>query len=90
MVDMIESWPLSKPEVISLLERHHIVPTQQRVEIAQVLFARPQHLAAEQVLSLVNQDASIASKATVYNTLVQNELSVPQQECAVFRFQGNA
>jgi Fur family iron response transcriptional regulator len=69
MVDMIKSWPLSKDEVITLLERHDIIPTQQRVEIAQVLFARPQHLAAEQVLSLVNQDESIASKATVYNTL---------------------
>lgn len=69
MVDMIKSWPLSKPEVINLLERHDIIPTQQRVEIAQVLFARPQHLAAEQVLSLVNQDESVASKATVYNTL---------------------
>ena len=69
MVDMIKSWPLSKSDVISLLERHDIIPTQQRVEIAQVLFARPQHLAAEQVLSLVNQDESVASKATVYNTL---------------------
>ena len=69
MVDMIKSWPLSKSEVISLLERHDIIPTQQRVEIAQVLFACPQHLAAEQVLSLVNQDESVASKATVYNTL---------------------
>jgi Fur family iron response transcriptional regulator len=69
MVDMIKSWPLSKSEVISLLERHDIIPTQQRVEIAQVLFARPQHLAAEQVLSLVNQEESVASKATVYNTL---------------------
>ena len=69
MVDMIKSWPSSKSEVISLLERHDIIPTQQRVEIAQVLFARPQHLAAEQVLNLVNQDQSVASKATVYNTL---------------------
>jgi Fur family transcriptional regulator, iron response regulator len=69
MVDMIKSWPLSKSEVINLLERHDIIPTQQRVEIAQVLFARPQHLAAEQVLSLVNQEQSVASKATVYNTL---------------------
>ena len=40
-----------------------------QVEIAQVLFARPQHLAAEQVLSLVNQEENVASKATVYNTL---------------------
>ena len=69
MVDMVKSWPHSKAEVIGLLERHDIIPTQQRVEIAQVLFARPQHLAAEQVLTLVNQEQNVASKATVYNTL---------------------
>jgi len=69
MVDMLKSWPLSKTEIIGLLEQHDIIPTQQRVEIAQVLFARPQHLAAEQVLAQVNQAASVASKATVYNTL---------------------
>ena len=69
MVDMLKSWPLSKTEIIGLLEQHDIIPTQQRVEIAQVLFARPQHLAAEQVLAQVNQATSVASKATVYNTL---------------------
>jgi len=69
MVDMLKNWPLSKSEIIGLLEQHDIIPTQQRVEIAQVLFARPQHLAAEQVLAQVNQATSVASKATVYNTL---------------------
>ena len=69
MVDIIKSWPLSKAEIISLLEQHDIIPTQQRVEIAQVLFARPQHLAAEQVQTLVNKEQNVASKATVYNTL---------------------
>ncbi|MHB8473222.1 MAG: Fur family transcriptional regulator [Gammaproteobacteria bacterium] len=69
MVDMLKNWPLSKTEIIGLLEQHDIIPTQQRVEIAQVLFARPQHLAAEQVLAQVNQATSVASKATVYNTL---------------------
>lgn len=69
MVDMLKNWPLSKSEIIGLLEQHDIIPTQQRVEIAQVLFARPQHLAAEQVLAQVNQTASVVSKATVYNTL---------------------
>lgn len=66
---MIKNWPLSKSEVTSLLVRHDIIPTQQRVEIAQVLFACPQHLAAEQVLSQVNQEQNVVSKATVYNTL---------------------
>jgi len=55
--------------VIERLRSHGITPTQQRVEIAQVLFARHQHLSADQVLTQVNaRDASV-SKATVYNTL---------------------
>lgn len=60
---------LTKQELIALLQRHGVMPTQQRVEIAQVLFARPQHLSAEQVLTMVNHERSLVSKATVYNTL---------------------
>ncbi|MBL1278500.1 MAG: transcriptional repressor [Ectothiorhodospiraceae bacterium] len=52
-----------------LLAQHGISPTQQRRQIAQILFARPQHLSADQVLEQVNQSGSVASKATVYNTL---------------------
>lgn len=55
--------------VSDLLARHHIAPTQQRRQIAQILFARPQHLSADQVLERVNQHGTVASKATVYNTL---------------------
>lgn len=60
---------MSKPEVIDVLRRHRISPTQQRVEIAQILLSRHQHLSAEQVLVLVNKDRAKVSKATVYNTL---------------------
>lgn len=60
---------LGKREVIALLQEHGITPTQQRLEIAQLLFARPQHLSAEQVLQMVNAEAPAVSKATVYNTL---------------------
>lgn len=63
------SKPLSKSEVVCLLQEHGITPTQQRVEIAQVLFAKPQHLSADQVLSMVNREHTLVSKATVYNTL---------------------
>lgn len=52
-----------------LLAQHGIAPTQQRRQIARILFVRPQHLSADQVLKQVNQDGSVASKATVYNTL---------------------
>lgn len=51
------------------LESRHIIPTPQRVEIARILLARPQHLSAEQVLSALAQGDLTVSKATVYNTL---------------------
>jgi Fur family iron response transcriptional regulator len=61
---------IDKDEVISELQGVGINPTLQRVEIARLLFARPQHLSAEQVLEQVNHDGRHAvSKATVYNTL---------------------
>lgn len=56
-------------DVVGLMREHGITPTQQRVEIAHVLFSRPQHLSAEQVLALVNRDRHVVSKATIYNTL---------------------
>jgi Fur family iron response transcriptional regulator len=56
-------------EVIERLKDAGVTPTQQRLEIAQILFARPQHLSAEQVLAIVNSDGQVVSKATVYNTL---------------------
>ena len=56
-------------EIIQRLTKHGISPTHQRVEIAQVLFAKPQHVSAEQVLNIVNNGHAVTSKATVYNTL---------------------
>ena len=52
-----------------LLGEHGIQPTLQRLEIAQTLFARDQHLSADEVLKMVNQSSTRVSKATVYNTL---------------------
>jgi len=60
---------MSDAEVGTRLRAHDITPTQQRVDIARILFARPQHLSAEQVLSIVNRDGQVVSKATIYNTL---------------------
>lgn len=59
----------SNSELIATLRAHAIKPTQQRIQIADVLFARPQHLSADQVLEQVNQRYGHVSKATVYNTL---------------------
>ncbi len=55
--------------IVDRLVAHGIQPTQQRVEIAQILFARPQHLSADQVLDQARAAGSRVSKATVYNTL---------------------
>lgn len=63
------SQPVPAPDLVGLLRRHGINPTQQRLEIAQILLARPQHMSAEQVLLEVNQGQALVSKATVYNTL---------------------
>ena len=69
---MIEKTTLpivTEANISAQLKAHDITPTQQRIEIAQILFARPQHLSAEQVLSIVNENGQVASKATIYNTL---------------------
>jgi len=55
--------------VIERLKAAGVTPTQQRVEIAAILFARDQHMSADQVLALVNNTSPRVSKATIYNTL---------------------
>ena len=69
MLDQSDTPRLSRDDTAALLRARGINPTQQRIEIAQLLLARPQHLSAEQILALVNKERPLASKATVYNTL---------------------
>jgi Fur family iron response transcriptional regulator len=45
------------------------MPTSQRIEVASILLARPQHLSADQIIDKLNSRRSCVSKATVYNTL---------------------
>jgi len=52
-----------------MLRSHAITPTAQRVRVGQILFARRQHLTAEQVLTQLREEGARVSKATVYNTL---------------------
>jgi len=52
-----------------MLREHGVTPTHQRMEIAQALFQRREHLSADQILSMVNARHAETSKATVYNTL---------------------
>jgi Fur family iron response transcriptional regulator len=65
----MNSYPLDKKDVSELMLAHDITPTLQRVEIAQILFCKPQHLSADDVLTMVNKTGIHVSKATVYNTL---------------------
>jgi len=51
------------------LREHGVVPTEQRVGIARVLFSCATHFSAEQILARVNAASARVSKATVYNTL---------------------
>ena len=58
-----------REDAIGLLRRCGIGLTRQRADIAQVLFAKHQHLSADQIQAQVNSRHAYASKATVYNTL---------------------
>ncbi len=61
--------PLSRSEIIELLHRFNVMPTAQRVQIAEVIYSKPQHLSAEQVLDRVSSLGHSISRATIYNTL---------------------
>jgi Fur family iron response transcriptional regulator len=60
---------MTGPGLQSLFERHGILPTPQRIEIATILLERPQHMSADQLLERLRGVGSGVSKATVYNTL---------------------
>jgi len=60
---------MSDPDIVSRLARHDIVATPQRIEIAEILLDKPQHLSADQILEALRGNGSRVSKATVYNTL---------------------
>ncbi len=62
--------PLNGPALETHLKKHGVIPTPQRLEIAEVLFRRPQHMSADQIMAAVNRsERPKVSKATVYNTL---------------------
>ena len=65
----MEAISYDRPSLMTLLRKHGIAPTHQRLEIAQVLFGRCHHLSADQILAMVNERHAETSKATVYNTL---------------------
>ncbi len=60
---------MSRTDILSLFDRYGILPTPQRIEVADILLCRPQHLSAEQIIDTLRDNGSSVSKATVYNTL---------------------
>jgi Fur family iron response transcriptional regulator len=58
-----------RKQIQSRLSEHGIQPTVQRLQIAELLFARDQHLTAEQIILALAEGGTAVSKATVYNTL---------------------
>lgn len=63
------TFPLERSEVVTMLQSFKISPTRQRVEIAEFLFQKPQHLSAEKILDGVTNAGNRVSRATVYNTM---------------------
>jgi Fur family iron response transcriptional regulator len=66
---MLTKLAYTHDQITAKLREHDIIPTSQRIDIAQVLFSRCAHLSAEDVYDLVNSETACVSKATVYNTL---------------------
>ena len=60
---------MSRKDVETKLRHLGVLPTSQRLEVAEVLLSRPQHLSADQIIEKLQKNGSSVSKATVYNTL---------------------
>ena len=60
---------MSRSEIIALFEQRGILPTPQRLEVADILLKKPQHMSADQIIESLRGAGSGVSKATVYNTL---------------------
>jgi Fur family iron response transcriptional regulator len=60
---------MSSSEILALFEHCGILPTPQRLEVAEILLEKPQHMSADQIIDRLREAGSSVSKATVYNTL---------------------
>src|SRR5690606_3470577 len=67
-LDFMES-TVTRDRISELLSARGVFPTPQRLDIAEVVLARPQHLSADQIIARMRRMGSRVSKATVYNTL---------------------
>lgn len=60
---------MARSEIHAKLVEFGIQPTPQRLEVAEILLHKPQHLSAEQIIEQLRAKGSKVSKATVYNSL---------------------
>ena len=60
---------MSRSEILALFEHYGILSTPQRLEVAEILLEKPQHMSADQIIDRLREAGSSVSKATVYNTL---------------------
>lgn len=60
---------VTRDQLCALLAERGVFPTPQRLDIAEAMLTRPQHLSADQVMARMRRQGSRVSKATVYNTL---------------------
>ncbi len=74
---------MSRATILAKFDEHDILPTPQRLEVADILLVKPQHLSAEQIIDRLRDNSSTVSKATVYNTLKLFEKNGLINECIV-------
>lgn len=60
---------MEREAISKLLTEHGLQVTSQRLDIAEYVLSKPQHLSAEQILAAMRSRGSRVSKATVYNTM---------------------
>ena len=60
---------MERADILRKFSTCGIQSTPQRIEIAEIIFKKKQHLSAEQLLERLRAKNSAVSKATVYNTL---------------------
>lgn len=58
-----------RSEILTKFDSHGILQTPQRLEVAEILLQKPQHLSADQIIEELRAKGSKVSKATVYNSL---------------------
>lgn len=60
---------MERDAIARLLSQHGLQVTTQRLDIAEFVLSKPQHLSADQILQAMHARGSRVSKATVYNTM---------------------